>query len=213
MKSYCINLRRRPDRWRFMSQQFKRLGLEVERFEAIEGKRLSPDVVGAKRPGGIACTMSHLAIIREAQRRGEPAIMLFEDDAVLCKDFNQRLALFLRTVPVGWDMLFLGISSITNEIQITQNVHRLVNGWTTHAYILRRKMFAAVIESMSPQPCREPDEYYNALMPDHKCYVFLPCLSYQRDDWSDIKERFRRDEDRFRGLYEDDLLGCGEGSA
>jgi GR25 family glycosyltransferase involved in LPS biosynthesis len=151
--------------------------------------------------------MSHLALIKRARRRGYPAIMLFEDDAVLCTDFNQRLELFLREAPADWDMLFLGINSITNEISITKHVHKLLNGWTTHAYILRQKMFDTVIRRMGWPPRNEPDEYYNAMMPEHSCYVFLPCLSYQRDDWSDIKERFRADEDRFAGLYEDNLLG------
>ena len=207
MKAYCINLRRRTDRWAFMSAQFKSLGLAVDRFEAIEGDSLSPAVVGAKRPGGIACTMSHLAIIKEARRRGYPAVILFEDDAVLCKDFNQRLELFLSLAPADWDILFLGIDSITDEILITQYVYKLLNGWTTHAYILRNKMYDAVIRRMGDQPRHEPDEYYNAMMPHHSCYVFLPCLSYQRDDWSDIKKTFRTGEHRFRDLYEDNLLG------
>jgi glycosyl transferase family 25 len=207
MKAYCINLRRRADRWAFMSEQFTRLDLEVERFEAIDGESLPPEVVAAKRPGGIACTMSHLAIIKEARRRGYLAIMLFEDDAVLCTDFNQRLDLFLSEAPADWDMLFLGVNSIANEIPITQHVHKLFNGWTTHAYILRNKMFDPVIRRMGWPPRDEPDEYYNAMMPEHNCYVFLPCLSYQRDGWSDIRERFRADEDRFEGLYEDNLLG------
>jgi glycosyl transferase family 25 len=207
MKAYCINLRRRTDRWAFMSEQFTRLGLKVERFEAIEAESLSREVVGDRRPGGIACTMSHLAVIKEARRRGYPAIMLLEDDAVLCKDFNQRLELFLRIVPADWDMLFLGIDSIANEIPITKYVYKLLNGWTTHAYILRDKVFDAVIGRMGDPPRDEPDEYYNAMMPEHNCYVFLPCLSYQRGDWSDIKERFREGDDRFGGLYEDNLLG------
>ena len=188
-----------------MCEQFERLGLKVERFEAIEGESLSPEIVGGKRPGGIACTMSHLAIIKQARRQGYPAIMLFEDDAVLCQDFNQRLELFLRLAPDDWDMLFLGINSIENEIPIRQYVYKLLNGWTTHAYILRDKMYDAVIRRMGDPPRKEPDEYYNAMMPDHNCYVFLPCLSYQRGDWSDIKQRFRGDEDRFGDLYADNL--------
>lgn len=209
MKAYCINLRRRTDRWSFMSGQFKRLNLAVERFDAVDGETLVPEVVGMSRPGGVACTMSHLAIVKDARQRGSAAIMVFEDDAVLCKDFNERLELFLTDAPADWDMLYLGISAITDEIPITQYVYRLLNGWTTHAYILRNKMFDEVIRRMGDQPNREPDEYYNAMMPERNCYVFLPCLSYQRADWSDIRGRFRADEDRFAGLYADDLLGAG----
>lgn len=209
MKAYCINLRRRTDRWSFMSGQFKRLNLTVERFDAVDGETLAPEVVGTNRPGGVACTMSHLAIIEDARRRGYEAIMVFEDDAVLCKDFNERLELFLTHAPADWDMLYLGISAMTNEIPVTQNIYRLLDGWTTHAYILRNKMFDEVIRRMGDQPNGEPDEYYNAMMPERNCYVFLPCLSYQRADWSDIRGRFRADEDRFTGLYADDLLGAG----
>ena len=36
-KIICINLDRRPDRWREAQEQFKKAGITVERFSAVDG--------------------------------------------------------------------------------------------------------------------------------------------------------------------------------
>merc|ERR1719197_1084348 len=38
---YCINLDRRPERWSFMQEQFARLRMPVQRWSAVDGKKLN----------------------------------------------------------------------------------------------------------------------------------------------------------------------------
>lgn len=206
MKAYCINLKRRPDRREFMSRQFERLGLRPQWFDAVDGLDLSPEQAGDHRPGGIACSLSHLGVIRDARLHDHPSVLIFEDDAVLCRDFNERLALFLSLAPQDWDMLFLGISFLRDPVEPGRHVHRLVDGYAAHAYVVRRPMYDAIIGAMGDRPTKEPDDYYREMFASRRCYVFIPYLSYQRDDWSDIRMTFRDDRDRFSNLYADNLL-------
>ncbi|CAK9089572.1 Probable inactive glycosyltransferase 25 family member 3 (Cerebral endothelial cell adhesion molecule) [Durusdinium trenchii] len=98
---YCINLDDRPERWRFMDQQFKELGMPAERWSAFDGRRLDfkaleelvyggelsaeavqrlflpnqQKVFGMDlTPGAIGCALSHMQIwldIMTRHGRGE----------------------------------------------------------------------------------------------------------------------------------------------
>lgn len=86
---YCINLDRRPERWRFMQKQLRHFRVSAERFSAVDGQKLEfgelvegglisvqavprfflPDdekVFGIDlTPGAIGCALSHMKIWRE----------------------------------------------------------------------------------------------------------------------------------------------------
>lgn len=86
---HCINLDRRPERWRFMQEQFKALQMPVQRWSAVDGRKIDvpkladigliardalpryylPDdqkLFGTDlTDGGIGCALSHMMIWRE----------------------------------------------------------------------------------------------------------------------------------------------------
>merc|ERR1712183_759061 len=80
---YCVNLDRRPERWNFMTEQFQRLRMPVQRWRAVDGKELDVQhmvdigIIASQAPpryqlpddlklfctdltdGGIGCALSH----------------------------------------------------------------------------------------------------------------------------------------------------------
>lgn len=93
MRTFLVNLERRPDRLAAMTAQLDRLGIAFERFDAVDAKRVDPaelrepfaeaGPLGALSPGDMACTSSHIHIWRMiAQGRDDYAVVL-EDDIAL----------------------------------------------------------------------------------------------------------------------------------
>lgn len=90
---YCINLDRRPERWSFMQDQFRRMQMPVERFSAVDGQTLDVPAMAeagiiAKEAmpryflpnemklfgtdltdGGIGCALSHMFIWKDIIQR------------------------------------------------------------------------------------------------------------------------------------------------
>ena len=88
-RTYVINLERRPERLKFITEQFSKFGMSFERFAAVDGKNISvPDLAAAGviappalirywlpadvklfgidlTDGGIGCALSHMYIWRD----------------------------------------------------------------------------------------------------------------------------------------------------
>jgi len=112
---YCINLKKRPDRWqRFISQPAIKDIMKVakfERFEGIDGSTLdikNDDRISVRTKrnimlhrrrdhedldtaGGIGCYLSHAAVWKKFMETGEEYCVIFEDDALIPDNF---IALF-----------------------------------------------------------------------------------------------------------------------
>ncbi|HEV2518560.1 MAG TPA: glycosyltransferase family 25 protein [Devosia sp.] len=85
---YYINLASRPDRRKFMEQQFERLGIVAERIDAVTiadvgAANADPPKPLAMTPVEIACTMSHEKTWCRMLDAGQQFALLLEDDAVI----------------------------------------------------------------------------------------------------------------------------------
>jgi glycosyl transferase family 25 len=96
LKTYLINLSRRPDRLRAMSDQFTALGIPFERIDAIDA-RTTPDAeidtrfaddgpLGPLPKGDKCCTLSHERAWATFIASGEPYAMIMEDDVEISPD-------------------------------------------------------------------------------------------------------------------------------
>ena len=113
--AYFINLDKRTDRRDKFEQQCREINLPVERFSAI-----CPDPEQYKgrihnTPNAhflLGCTMSHQAVIRLAKERNQNCVLIFEDDAIFCSNFMDKLQIIsseLKTI-TNWDLCYLGCS-------------------------------------------------------------------------------------------------------
>lgn len=102
----CINLDKRKDRWENILIQKDFLGLEIERFSAIEKQDIRFD-----RPFAYGCRLSHFECLKIAHERNYDKIMIIEDDCVFHKQFKSLIVKYiedLEQIDYKWDILHCG---------------------------------------------------------------------------------------------------------
>ncbi|MBC6443759.1 MAG: glycosyltransferase family 25 protein [Rhodobacteraceae bacterium] len=90
---YYINLDRAPERRTFMEAQFADIGVQAQRFRALDARAAGPTGEGGYVPGSgwrygltkaeIACFESHRAVWRRVLEQGLSSAVIMEDDVVL----------------------------------------------------------------------------------------------------------------------------------
>lgn len=186
----CVNLDRRPDRWRRMQVKFYRLGLKaVLRFPAVDGQKLAMPSSWKHTSGAYGCLLSHLSVVRQARQRGLPHVLIFEDDAVFARRFRERFATCVEQLPGDWDMLFFGALHKDEPIRISDNIGRITRANSTYAYVVRESVFDAFIE-LNSKAETVLDENSFILQRQFNCYCFIPNLVWVETDYSDAQNRF-----------------------
>ena len=164
-----LGLERRPERLKRFWQTLPKAWpcRQVRHVAAVDGKRCKPpDWYRPTRPqdrnklwrpraktapdlsGAWGCLRSHHRIWETALNSGADSVLVFEDDAIFCPEFSDRLRAFLDAVPDDWDQLYLGGQHLGTQGQwpIAVNTQvirgRCVN--RTHAYAIRGPMLAEV---------------------------------------------------------------------
>jgi SAM-dependent methyltransferase len=164
---WIINLDRRPDRLQHAREQLARIGITgARRFQAFDGERLRltshrPDWV---RKGAVGCYLSHAALLKQAQARRAPCVIV-EDDLVLADDFLDSFAAFLSEVPEDWDVLHLpGGEHCTPPLLLGSNHSRLVGTWGTTMSFLRLPAIDRMLDEIDSLD-RPIDDFYIRKMP------------------------------------------------
>ena len=83
-----------------MQAQLARHGINnVERFPAVDGNSVIKPAGWTHTAGAYGCLLSHVEVVREAQRSNAPSVLIFEDDTVLDPDFQNKFNSFSNEVP------------------------------------------------------------------------------------------------------------------
>jgi GR25 family glycosyltransferase involved in LPS biosynthesis len=185
----CINLDRRPERWTSMQRKLEQAGIRtVERLSAVDGIRIEvPEAHRNLRPVDYACTMSHLAAVRQARERGAESVLILEDDAFFDPEFPARFAEYVAQLPDDWHMLFLGGYHFQPPMPVNSHIVRAVETLTTHAYAVRDSLYDEFIR-LNEAPPRIVDRNNTVLQSRFQCYCFEPNLVGQEGGYSDIME-------------------------
>ena len=185
-KIYCINLDRATERWNTISEQFDRLNITVERFSAIE-----PELgCNGLLKGEIGCMRSHYEVIKKANDLGLKNVFVFEDDAVLVDDFENKFSLFVENIPNDWDFIYLGGNHVGGLNKINNYVNKMNYSFTAHSMAINNNMYQSILETLK-QEQKQVDVYYAMMMQYCNAYVSNPHLSYQREGFSYIQNGYR----------------------
>ena len=128
MKIYGINLDRRKDKWDILKKYNEKLTKkEIIRVSAIDGSTLESTLNILKlfnncvkiiknggytpgiRKGVVGCALSHIKVWEHILYGDEEHAIIIEDDAVLEKDFDNKLECVLNKLEPGWELVFLGL--------------------------------------------------------------------------------------------------------
>ena len=131
---YCVNLTRRTDRRERVSREFEREGLDVEFFDATDGRVDTPN--GLKiTPPEYGCADSHIRIWRDVIKKGYPWALILEDDVVLQPGFKQKLEDVIAEAPKNYDIIYVGYLFESNGCTVSKNLVE-IQALGTHAYII-----------------------------------------------------------------------------
>ena len=191
-KNVCINLDRRPERWERMQTQLARHGiLNVQRFPAVDGNSVPKPAGWTHSAGAYGCLLSHVEVVRAAQRSNASSVLIFEDDTVLDPEFQSKFASFSKEVPDDWDMLYFGALHKDEPAQISEHVGRITKANSTYAYALKNTVFDAFIE-LNARAEHVLDMNSYLLQERFNCYCFMPNLAWVEAEYSDVQNRLER---------------------
>lgn len=188
-KTVCINLDRRPDRWRRIQAELARHGFaSVERFPAIDGNLVERPTHWTHTAGAYGCLLSHVQVVSEARNSGAPNVLIFEDDAVLDSEFETKYARFIKEVPDDWDMLYFGALHKDEPAKISEHVARIIKANSTYAYALKRTVFDEFI-ALNARAENVLDMNSYLLQQRFNCYCLMPNLAWVEAEYSDVQNR------------------------
>ncbi len=184
--SYVINLDRRPDRWRKVTEELSKVGIVPRRIPAVDGIHLGKieqwNGITRRRwfwPGYVACTRSHRKAIQWALREGLPYVAVFEDDVVLKPDFYD-----LISVPQGTRLLLLGSRPC-------QRAEKKWQGFTpcwraAMLYVACRSVFGELLTAWSDETI-ENDAAWNRVKGG--VYLHSSVLGCKEPEYSDLMHK------------------------
>ena len=213
---YCLNLDRRKDRWVAVDQMFKKNGIDVERFSAIDGNQISDlefsdtglneDECSNKglieNKNSLACLLSHLEIIKDAKEKGYGRILIFEDDVIFSKSFKSDIS---NIESFNWKLLYLGASQFNwDGIEVVNNYYKCRNTLGTFAYAVDSSIYDYIIEELSKRES-SIDNILTKVQRKHKKNSFVVYPNIVISDVSNSDIRSSKDEDDYAKVVRWDL--------
>ena len=172
-KVAVINLDRRTDRMEILDAQLKELGIEYERFSAVDAVKENIDPIQA-------CRQSHLAVLEQSQG----LTIILEDDALFMENFNERFTEFIDNLPVDWDIFYLG-AVLLNSQPCNHMMVRAMDTSSLHAYCINPKFKDKALAQGRDYP-EHIDVAYRLLHRECKAYAARPPLAKQYPSYSDL---------------------------
>lgn len=191
---YVLNLDRRTDRYEKVKEKMDQLGINFERFSAIDGNNISDSehdfskfVQGRgmiENKYALACLRSHIEIIKDAKKNGYKRILIFEDDVLISKDINVHIQK-LRNID-DWKLLYLGSSQYNWNVVFIEDFFFSKQSLGTFAYAIDESIYDEVLnKSIS----KSIDNILSDLQSQYHgdCYTFYPNICISDVSESDIR--------------------------
>lgn len=182
---YCMNMDFRPDRWIKVQEEFTKIGIKPIR---ISGEIYTG--TGDKTFNGqIGCGLTHLKILKLAKEQNQN-VLIFEDDAIFINDYSIVIPEALDELQ-EWDMLYLGGNICSPIYQVSTHLGKLTHAQSTHAYGVNKNFLDKLINYIEPKITTTIIDvmYANEIVPTNNCYIMIPMVAIQKDDYSDIEGR------------------------
>lgn len=174
VKSYYINLDRKPERRENAEKQFDKQRLDVTRFAAVNGKDIDLDdpqyqkylehtkdwyKEDERNKGHFGCFLSMIGVYDLALEQSDVIdyVMIFEDDIeFLTDDFKEMVYEKVKTAPDDWDIILFGYN-MEDDDEYPNNELKLENGFInptyfqgTHSHIIKVSSIEKIKEIVEP---------------------------------------------------------------
>lgn len=191
MHIYVLNLDRRSERWYRVNKLLSGKNIVAERWSAIDGATIEflstyhqykKQMV--TKPQELACALSHIEIIKDAQVKGYDRIVIFEDDIYLHKNFS------LNNLPDA-DIVYLGGTQFKWFGDEQPPYYKSRETLGTFGMVIKSTMFQTIIDTweVTPWPIDKMySEHIQAQPNKYTCYTMFPNLVACDVRDSDIRE-------------------------
>lgn len=195
MKAQVINLRERSDRWESIQRAWRNV-LDVERTDAIRMEN-----------GYHAVFLKHREMLQQAKERGDTHLLILEDDAVPCDEFQTRwsqLKAYLDSRE-DWDIFNGGMLSMREGVEKITRIKQ--DGMTTMLLNVREGCMAQFLyfrisdtlfdglQKWEEEGKPEFDGWYPR---QFRVVACIPYLAIQEDGFSDVGAVVREWRERFK---------------
>jgi GR25 family glycosyltransferase involved in LPS biosynthesis len=188
--AFYINLDERKDRERKTINEFKKLGIPIQRMKATKLEN-----------GRIGCSMSHLKCLQRAKEKDLDHVLIVEDDIhfMNIEMFKGQLNKFLSS-SIKWDVvLFAGNNLPPYQIYGDYCV-KITRCQTTTGYLVKNHYYDILISNIKESIqhlLKEPDrhidyaidKYWFKLQEKDNWFIITPLSVVQREDYSDIEKK------------------------
>lgn len=200
---FWINLGRREDRRMETEGRLEELKITAERFAAVdagkkpetrdrnpEKKDIAGDVRGYESAGRYALALTQRLALREAERRGAPAMLLLEDDVVFHPNFRNLIEAV--DLPEDWGIFYLGCAHAEKPEWAGRRVVRVNRAVDTHAVAIRAPYYRRVMEMLDRHGkpdlgvAKASDQFLSLLHQEIPTYACYPNLAWQDVSDSDL---------------------------
>ena len=195
-KIYCLNLKKRENRWIYSNYQFVNNNIIVERFDAIDGElidftdsNINLESLSRKglieSKGALGCLKSHLEIIKDAKSKNYKRILIFEDDILLSDNFKEEVK---KIENIDWNLLYLGASQFEwSSIKPENELYKCSKTLGTFAYALDILIYDKVLK-MGESSEKSIDNILSDIQKsNNKCYTLFPNIVISDVSESDIR--------------------------
>jgi hypothetical protein len=206
----CINLKSRADRLEAMKEEFTRMKLNFERFDAITDTN-----------GALGCTKSHIECIRLAKQRNYHLCMICEDDfrfSISRKNFDKIVQNFVDQHHSH--ILILSGNTDTESITNFDNVfYRTTSTLTTTCYIVKKRYYETLLKNFmiseknlqESKDLKDKNEYaldvtWKLLQKSDVWLIPKVFCGYQMSSYSDIEKKEVNYENLFRSIYQNNFI-------
>ncbi len=185
MKTYVINLARRPDRIEQLTIP-KEIADSYEIFVATDGSEFDFEKSRRMR-GHLGCWDSHRRLMETIKDQGNDVTLVLEDDCKFYLDMTETndLNTYLKELPEDWDLLYLGGINQDVPEQYSEHLDYAKNIIQTHAYIVRDKFIPTLLETLTNHRWKV-DIVFSEAIKRGKCFICNPAIVMQGDSRSDI---------------------------
>ena len=162
MKTFYINLEKRPERRRYIETQISKVQLDAQRIDAVAPSQIPEDLqerlsaIHEKKRltiSELACGLSHRKAWQALLDSGEDMALIIEDDVVFSNDFRLFLD-ELKDKPPVFDVIKLETG---RKVRVSRNpayrlkstnIHRLLDyDYNAAAYIVTRRFAQTMLTS------------------------------------------------------------------
>jgi len=211
---YYINLNNRDDKKAHTENHLEKHNIQAKRFNALTGDSDYNNIITTKFTlGHRGCFLSHMKLISEYT--SDKILGIFEDDVVLCDDFDTRLKYIENNFEKDWDIFFFSSfyhlnndekkwKDIEFEFTDIKYINRVYSSFCTHAYLVNPKSISKIYNlcMKNVNEAYAIDHLYLLIEPELNCYAFTPGMATQLPGLNDIDQVFK-DQSLFKNVVGD----------